>query len=373
MTMNVNSEAEIIKFTWNIDSVIGVKSWVCSEQFYSAGTAPVSFDLGLRQADSTPQRLLYLRVRKNNLRQVKDSIQIDQIHTPQKFDNPPKKFDNPPQNVKLSKFYSRVFSNSSIPSIPSIPSSSIHASNFNNTKPSVTRLCTLERNRWKESLILNIREYTNESSKVLPDDKCNSYLKMTIECKIILQGFISEQPEKIMPINFHKFLNADVFNDITLIVDGKELPAHKVILSVHSPYFNAMLTTDMKEVKENRITIKNFSLDIITEMLEFFYTGKTNAIKDVDVALKMIEVAAMYQIINLIEICERTLLKNMNIDNVLSITNVADDFNLTQLRHKGIEFIFDNKNLIVKLPEFKDLCQNKPLLMFELMKCTLLK
>ncbi|XP_014300756.1 TD and POZ domain-containing protein 2-like [Microplitis demolitor] len=361
MTMSLNSETEIVKFRWNIDDVIGYPSWVHSEhQFYSAGTGPVGFDIGLR-LDIPRKRLLKLRVRKDDLRPVRASIQINQIHTP--------------QYLGLSYVYSRALENASIPS----------PFYFNNIEPSVTCIGAKDKNRWEEFFMLDLTGYKNELFKTMPYGDSYFYLKMTIECEITFKGFINDEhkeiypinfeqcskaevfnePKKIMPVTFQRFLNKDTFTDVTLIVENQELPAHKVILSAHSPYFYAMLTTNMKEAIENRITIENFSLDVITEMLEFFYTGKTKASNDVDVALKTIEVAEMYQISELKEICESTLIKKMTINNVLSIASVADDLNVTRLRHKAINFMLANKKKVVNFSEFKDLFQSNPLLMFE--------
>ncbi|XP_053598989.1 uncharacterized protein LOC103572068 [Microplitis demolitor] len=313
--MNANSETETAKFMWNIDCVVGAESWVQSKQFYLHSRDRVGFDIGLRNTLPN-QGSLQLRVRKNDLRPAKASIQINQILTPQIFDNSTKKVDNPPQKVGWSKLHSMLFGNSSIPS----------SSRRNNAKPSVTRRCigALEKNEWKQFFILDITGYENESVEARYDD-CKIYLKMRIECEITWLGFINEKPEIMMPTSFEQFLKADVFSDITLIVGNQELPAHRVILSTHSPYFHEILTSGTKEAIENRIAIENFSLDVITEMLEFFYTGKTKASNDADVALKMIEVAEMYQISKLKEICESTLIKNMTIKNVLTILKVADD------------------------------------------------
>ncbi|XP_057322333.1 uncharacterized protein LOC130665769 isoform X1 [Microplitis mediator] len=315
MTMNGNSETDVVKFMWEIDCVVGAESWVHSKQFYLRGKDRVGFDIGLR--NTLPTRgSLQLRVRKNDLRPAKASIQINQIYTPQIFDNPVRNVDNPPQKVGWSKLHSIFFGNSSISS----------SSRLNSAKPSVTRsrIGALQEDKWKQFLTFDITGYKNEAAEERYDD-CKIYLKMKIECEITWMGFINEEPESITPTGFEQFLKADVFSDITLIVDNQELPAHKVILSTHSPYFHEILTSGTKEAKESRIPLEDFSLDVVTEMLEFFYTGKTRASDNIDVALKMIEVAEMYKISRLKEICETTLINNMNIYNVLDISNVADD------------------------------------------------
>ncbi|XP_057322332.1 TD and POZ domain-containing protein 2-like [Microplitis mediator] len=322
MTMNVNPETKVVKYRWNIDDVIDSKSWVQSEQFYLPGKDQVGFYISLRRIIGWFSKCsaLELRVGKDDLRPAKATVQFQQILVLHTFDF---EMDRAIRVEKISEI-----------------------------------------NEWEEFFTVELAGFKNKSDST---SAMRGHVKLTLECKITWMGFIDEESENTIPPSFERFLKADEFSDITLIVDSQELPAHKVILSAHSPYFYAMLTTEMKEVKENRITVENFSLDVITEMLEFFYTGKTKASDDTDVALKMIEIAEMYQIIKLKEICESTLIKNMSINTVLAIASVADDLNMTQLRHKAIHCMLNNKKKIVDFPEFKDLCQSKPLLMFEFM------
>ncbi|XP_053593013.1 uncharacterized protein LOC103579705 [Microplitis demolitor] len=172
--------------------------------------------------------------------------------------------------------------------------------------------------------------------------------EVTIDCKIILHDYKPDFVPDFFYENLLHFRKSHDLSDVTLIVGDVEIPAHKVIIAAHSPIFKAMLLSDMKEAKKGVIEIKGLKEDVIVEMLNYFYTGETKASFDTELALQMIEVADIYQIMRLKNICEMTLLKNMSIDNIVDIIDVADDHNIEKLRKEAIKFM--------------------PELMFELMK-----
>ena len=74
--------------------------------------------------------------------------------------------------------------------------------------------------------------------------------------------------------NFHSLLDSGNLADVSLLVAGKELRAHKLILATRSPVFAAMFEHDTKEKKESRIEITEFSFDVCQHMLRFIYTGR---------------------------------------------------------------------------------------------------
>ncbi|KAH0561628.1 hypothetical protein KQX54_018177 [Cotesia glomerata] len=163
-----------------------------------------------------------------------------------------------------------------------------------------------------------------------------------------------------------KFYNSEELSDVTIIVDKFEIPAHKVILAAQSEVFAKMLQSGMKEAMKNEINIKGLDLEIILEMLHYCYKGETKASEDTKVALQMLEVADIYQIIKLNDICERTLINNMSTENVLDIIDAADDHNAFDLRKSAINLIVLHSKKVVASKKFQKLCYKKPELMFEL-------
>ena len=66
----------------------------------------------------------------------------------------------------------------------------------------------------------------------------------------------------------------DTPSDVTIIVeDGKEFEAHKHILADASPFFNKLLSTEMRESKEGVVRLQILTESVLGDVLEFIYTA----------------------------------------------------------------------------------------------------
>lgn len=64
-------------------------------------------------------------------------------------------------------------------------------------------------------------------------------------------------------------------SDITLKCGNQELKAHKLLLSLHSPVFEAMFShTDTKEAAEKKVVIDDVSAEAMQGLLTYIYTGE---------------------------------------------------------------------------------------------------
>ena len=70
--------------------------------------------------------------------------------------------------------------------------------------------------------------------------------------------------------------------DFTLVPgSGEELKCHKSFLSMHSPVFEAMFSSEFKETLSDKAKIKGFSMDNVKRFLEFIY-AKTGVVRRKD-------------------------------------------------------------------------------------------
>lgn len=74
--------------------------------------------------------------------------------------------------------------------------------------------------------------------------------------------------------NMRTLVNSPDFSDIALVVEGRDIPAHKCILAANCEYFRQMFVGSMMESRQNRITIPGWSYEAYVAMIEFLYTGK---------------------------------------------------------------------------------------------------
>ncbi|KAL6264588.1 hypothetical protein P5V15_004690 [Pogonomyrmex californicus] len=95
-----------------------------------------------------------------------------------------------------------------------------------------------------------------------------------------------------------------LMNDICLVVDGVEYPAHRLILCASSDVFQVMLMSPQwSESQESRVTLQETPqcAPIFSEFLRYFYTGQIRI--NHSVVLPILSLADKYNVKDLISLC----------------------------------------------------------------------
>ncbi|KAL0280121.1 UNVERIFIED_CONTAM: hypothetical protein PYX00_001511 [Menopon gallinae] len=71
---------------------------------------------------------------------------------------------------------------------------------------------------------------------------------------------------------FHDFLQEEMMVDVTLAAEGKFLQAHKLVLSVCSPYFKNLF--NVNPCKHPIVILKDVSHNELSYVLQFMYKGE---------------------------------------------------------------------------------------------------
>ena len=67
----------------------------------------------------------------------------------------------------------------------------------------------------------------------------------------------------------------DKYSDVTFKIQGLSIPAHKLILSTRSTYFDALLNGGLKESSLSEVSIsEDTPLEAFRQIIQFIYTGK---------------------------------------------------------------------------------------------------
>lgn len=66
---------------------------------------------------------------------------------------------------------------------------------------------------------------------------------------------------------------AQKLTDVTLIVSGTEITAHRLVLSAASDYFSAMFTGDLMEANMNRVVLEDTDPIALQALIDFCYSG----------------------------------------------------------------------------------------------------
>lgn len=70
-----------------------------------------------------------------------------------------------------------------------------------------------------------------------------------------------------------RMLNSKEYSDITICIDGRDIYAHRAVLSSRSTYFQAMFSHEFKEAEKSKIVLSSVaSYDLFYNLLEFMYS-----------------------------------------------------------------------------------------------------
>ena len=71
-----------------------------------------------------------------------------------------------------------------------------------------------------------------------------------------------------------QLLNNPEFADVTFVVQGKQIYAHRAVLVAQCPHFKALFSAGMKESIEKEIVIEGWGETAFLALLEWIYTGR---------------------------------------------------------------------------------------------------
>lgn len=145
------------------------------------------------------------------------------------------------------------------------------------------------------------------------------------------------------------------FCDVTLYVEGKTFRAHRSVLASCSPYFDSILK--MHRVVKERLTVTCQNSEVFQCLINYMYTG--NVMIDRDNVTEMLRLANHFLVNKLKYHCEEYLGKNLDISNCLSVRNLAEKYNMTELAKHVTTFIQTNVQDLTKQEEMLKFTSNQ--------------
>ncbi|XP_078378455.1 kelch-like protein 11 [Oculina patagonica] len=144
--------------------------------------------------------------------------------------------------------------------------------------------------------------------------------------------------------------------DIMLVVkDGKEFQAHRNVLSQASPFFEKLLSINMKENNEGVIRLEWITESRMADILQFIYTGNIQ-ISSLENAENLIATADYLFLSNLKTIAGKFLEQHMTTENCISIYySVAEQYSCEELIANTRKFINSNFTAVAASNDFLNL------------------
>ncbi|KAL3641752.1 hypothetical protein CASFOL_012567 [Castilleja foliolosa] len=128
-----------------------------------------------------------------------------------------------------------------------------------------------------------------------------------------------------------------VDSDITISTSDGELRAHKEVLSTSSPVFRSMFTHDLIS---STIEIKDMTSESCLTLLRFLY-GSVTREELWKHRLVLLGAANKYDITNLKDVCEESLLEDINADNVFDRLQEAWLYKAGKLKRGCFRYLLD--------------------------------
>jgi len=174
-----------------------------------------------------------------------------------------------------------------------------------------------------------------------------------------------EVPPSTLVNDMLTFVNHEALSDITFIVEGRELFAHRIML-LRSPYFRAMLTGCMMESNLSTIHIEEIPYDIFLSVMQYLYTDSVDV--HLESAMDLFAAADIYDIPRLQAMCEKKMLESIEVGNAASIFLAADIHSAQSLRSKALNYILKHFEVVSKSVAFEEMARSNVELVVEILR-----
>ncbi|KAG2585114.1 BTB/POZ and MATH domain-containing protein 1-like isoform X1 [Panicum virgatum] len=174
---------------------------------------------------------------------------------------------------------------------------------------------------------------------------------VTFLCSIIVLG---DETIIVPPSNIGSdlslLLDRKVGTDVSFIVKGETIQAHRAILAARSQVFQAELFGSMADSKSASITLQDIEPATFKAMLGFMYTDELPEDDEfgdafIEIMQHLLAAADRYAIDRLKFICARKLWDNISEDTFAQILVCAETYNCPVLKSRCFDYFATDNNL----------------------------
>jgi len=120
---------------------------------------------------------------------------------------------------------------------------------------------------------------------------------------------------------FNRIRRSGQLCDITIVSNGRQFSAHKVVLAASIPYFHTMFTCGLYEAKQNKIHLDGHDANVLEQVINYAYTG---SIKLTQENIFMITNLAAYMQINRLMLkCQEFLSAICSTTNIFKVLEIG--------------------------------------------------
>ncbi|CAG9784357.1 unnamed protein product [Diatraea saccharalis] len=151
------------------------------------------------------------------------------------------------------------------------------------------------------------------------------------------------------PTNLHervkKLLVSYEFSDCSFSVLGQNLKAHKLLLGISSPVFEAMFYGPLSSNED--IVITDIEPDTFQLLLNYIYTDQVE-ISSIDQAFELLYASRKYLLDHLSNLCIVYIQANISVDNVVDILNYPDHLQDPKLASFAMKLFCEHASFLLE-------------------------
>jgi len=162
-----------------------------------------------------------------------------------------------------------------------------------------------------------------------------------------------------------ELLDTEDTSDISLVCQGVEIRAHRLVLGARSPVFKAMFKSDMVEKINGEVNIEDAGVDEVRQMVRYMYTAKID--HSFTKVKELLVLANKYQVLELVNFCSSKIFESLSEDNALEIGMFGEIHNSDILINRCAKYIcYDMTDSLNT--DWMEKIQESPKLMLQIIK-----
>lgn len=192
--------------------------------------------------------------------------------------------------------------------------------------------------------------------------------------------------------DFLSLFNQGKYTDVTFIVQGERIKAHKLVLCARSEVFDRMFNAGMSESVSREIAIEDCDSTSFTVLLKFLYTDDLNSVEEaledpassstegssggstgstaatsgfdaMRVLQAVLTVSHKYEVSRLNSWCEQQMCKHITTSNVCDVLCQAHLYDAKRLEAACLAVIGEKRQEVMGSEAFAQLCQRPEVLL----------
>lgn len=145
--------------------------------------------------------------------------------------------------------------------------------------------------------------------------------------------------------------------DVVLLVEGRPIQAHRILLAASCDYFRGMFAGGLREMQQVEIPIHGVSYMAMTKILDYIYTSEIEL--DLECVQEVLMAATLVQLEIVISFCCDFLFSWLDESNILEVHNLADLYGLQQLNARVHSYILGNIQTLSRTDVYRQLPQEE--------------